>query len=188
MSFNSEPETRNLERGSTPMTHNLFGKLKYKDRDESWAGAAMLPRFASVGKLPEQPELTEEESEKLIADMNAALESMRQAMLERFGERAAQALAEVDRAADEELQKADENPEPPDPKEQEREARIAEKRARHARLLAKGKFPLRIAGPNQSEPTPAQEAAFRFVLDNEQAVFDAVMEQVLESYRTYYDD
>jgi hypothetical protein len=168
------------------MTHDLFGKLKYKDRDESWAGSAMLPRFATVGMLPEPPELTEEESEKLIEEMNATLESMREAMRERFGERAAEALAAVDQAADEELEKAAE--EPPDPEEQAREARLVEKRAKHARLLAKGKFPVRIAGPDQSEPTPAQEAAFRFLLDNEQTVFDAVMGQVLESYQTYYDD
>jgi hypothetical protein len=170
------------------MTHNLFGKLKYKDSDESWAGSAMLPRFATVGRLPDQPAMTEEEAAKLVEEMNAALESMRQAMGERFGQGALDALAAVDRAADEELQKADENPEPLDPKEQAREARLAEKRAKRDRLLAKGKFPIRVAGPSQAEPTPGQEAAFRFLLDNEQAVFDAVTGQVLESYQTYYDD
>ena len=40
------------------MTHDLFGKLKYKDRDESWAGSAQLPLFAAIGMLPDPPPMT----------------------------------------------------------------------------------------------------------------------------------
>src|ERR1700760_2201645 len=111
------------------MTHDLFGKLKYKDRDESWAGSAMLPRFAAVGLLPEQPEMTEEEAAKLVEDMNAAMESMRQELSERFGPGALDAFAELERAA--EAEQTNKNPEP-DPEEQEHETRLAEKRAKHA--------------------------------------------------------
>jgi hypothetical protein len=167
------------------MTHDLFGKLTYKDRDESWAGSAQLPHFAAVGMLPDPPEMTEEEVKKLADDMNAAMEEMRKQMIERFGEGAAQALDEIDRAADEETRQQGENPQEPDAEE---EARQAEKRAKRARLLAKGKFPIRIAGPDGAEPTPAQEASFRFLLDNEAAVFAAVTEKVFDAYQTFYDD
>jgi hypothetical protein len=169
------------------MTHDLFGKLAYKDRDESWAGSAQLPHFAAVGMLPDPPELTEEDVKKLAADMNSALEDMRKMMVERFGEGAAEALAEVDRAADGEARKRAENPEP-DPEEEAREARQEERRAKRARLLAKGKFPIRVAGPDGAEPTAAQEASFRFLLENEAAVFGAVTGKVFDAYQTYYDD
>ena len=44
------------------MTHDLFGKLKYRDRDEQWVGYAPLPLFAAVGaRAPEEP-LTEEDA------------------------------------------------------------------------------------------------------------------------------
>ena len=46
------------------MTHDLFGKLRYKDGDESWAGSAQLPRFAAVEMLPDPPEMTEEDGGK----------------------------------------------------------------------------------------------------------------------------
>jgi hypothetical protein len=170
------------------VTHDLFGKLTYKDRDESWAGSAQLPHFAAVGMLPEPPEMTEEEVKKMTADMNAAMEEMKKMMVERFGEGAAEALAEIDREADEEARKQAANPPEPDPEDEAREARREEKRAKRARLLAKGKFPIRVAGPDGAEPTPAQEASFRFLLENEQAVFDAVAEKVRDAYQSYYDD
>jgi hypothetical protein len=169
------------------MTHDLFGKLKYKDGDESWAGSAQLPRFAATGLRPEPPEMTEEEAQKAIADMNAALEGMREMMHERFGDRAAAAFAEIDREADEQLRKAEEEPNEPDPKEEAHEQKRAERRKKHAALLAKGKFPIRVAGPNGAEPTPQQEAAFRFLQENEPSVYDAVIGQVWESFRYAYD-
>jgi hypothetical protein len=167
------------------MTHDLFGKLTYKARDESWAGSAQLPHFAAVG-MP--PEMTEEDVKKLTADMSAAMEEMRKQMIERFGEGAAEALAEIDREADEEARRRAENPPEPDSEQEARAARQGEKRAKRARLLAKGKFPIRVAGPDGAGPTPAQEASFRFLLDNEAAVFGAVAEKVWDAYQSYYDD
>lgn len=162
------------------MTHELFGKLKYKEQDESWAGAAGLPRFAAVGQRAEpQPQTEEEaaaEAARLAAELNTMLEQMRAAMSERFGAQAAAAFDAVDAAA------AD-VPDEPDPRDEDRARRRAEKRAKNAALLAKGKFPVRVSAPNESAPTAAQESAFRHLLDNEAAVFDAVRAQVWESYR-----
>jgi hypothetical protein len=168
------------------MTHELFGKLKYKDADESWAGSAQLPRFAATGLRPEPPEMTEEEARKAIEDMNAALGGMREMMRERFGDQIDKAFAEIDRAAEKELRKAAEEPEEPDPKEEERERRRAERRKKHEALLAKGKFPIRVAGPDQTPPTPKQEAAFRYLQENEQLVYDAVIGQVWDSFQNAY--
>ena len=145
------------------MTHDLFGKLKYKDGDESWAGSVRLPLFAAVGMLPDPPELTEEDAERMAAEIQAAMENMRQLMRERFGDRAEDAFA----AGDEEAERGAENAEPPDPEDEERERRRAERRQKNAALLAKGRFPVRVAGPEQAGPTPAQEAAFRFLSENE---------------------
>lgn len=174
------------------MTHNLFGKLKYKDGDESWAGSAQLPLFAAIGMLPEPTPMTEEEaaaeSERMAAELNAAMENMRQMMRERFGEQAVAAFEAVDRAADEQAQREAENPEPPDPKEEERERRREEKRTKHRAILAKGKFPLRIAAPGEAEPTTAQVASYRFLLENEQTVYGAVVAQVWESFQSAFAD
>ena len=165
------------------MTHDLFGKLKYKDGDESWAGSVRLPLFAAVGMLPDPPELTEADAERMAAEMQAAMENMRQLMRERFGDRAEDAFA----AVDEEAERVAENPEPPDPEDEERERRRAERRQKNAALLAKGRFPVRVAGPEQAGPTPAQEAAFRFLSENESAVFEAVGGQVWESFQNAYE-
>ena len=43
------------------MTHDLFGKLKYRERDEQWVGHVRLPLFATVGVRAPQAPLTEEE-------------------------------------------------------------------------------------------------------------------------------
>lgn len=168
------------------MTHDLFGKLRYKDADESWAGSAALSRFAATGLRPEPPEMTEEETQKAVADMTAEVEAIRERMAERFGDRIRQAFTEIDRAADEQVRKAAEEPDEPDPTEEERERKRAERRKKHEALLAKGKFPFRVAGPDQASPTPAQEAAFRFLRENEQAVYDAVLGQLWESFQFAY--
>jgi hypothetical protein len=169
------------------VTHDTFGKLKYRDRDESWAGYAPLPRFAAAGIRPEPPPMTEEDMAKLSDDLKAAVENMKNLMRERFGEQAAAALEEVDRAAEQAQREAEEEPQDPDPREEEREQRRAERRQKHANRLAKGRFPIRIAGPGGEEPTPRQEAAFRHLLDNEQAVYDAVLAQVWASFQDAYD-
>ena len=165
------------------MTHDLFGKLKYKDGDEAWAGSAHLPLFAAVGMRAESPEATPEDAERVAAELQAAMEAMRQQMRERFGDRAAEAFAAVDRAADAELEQTAANPDPPDPAAEERDRRRAERRAKNAALLAKGRFPVRVAAPDEAAPTAAQEAAFRFLTDHEDTVYEEVAVQVWESYR-----
>lgn len=173
------------------MTHDPFGKLKYKDRDESWAGWARLPLFAAIGLRPEptdaEPEMTEEDAQKAIAEMNTALDGMRELMRQRFGDQIDKAFADIDRATEEQLRKAEEEPAEPDPREQERERKRAERRAKHVALLAKGKFPIRVAAPDEVEPTAAQASALRFLQENERTVYDAVLAQVWDSFRYAYD-
>lgn len=165
------------------MTHELFGKLRFKEADESWAGSAALPQFAAVGMLAPPAPLTEEEAARMAAEMNAALEAMKAQMRERFGDRADQAFAEADRAAEEgEAGWVDE----PDPKEAERERRRAARREKNAALLAKGRFPVRIAGPGGAEPSPPQAASFRFLVENEAEVYGAVVGQVWESFQSAF--
>jgi hypothetical protein len=161
------------------VTHDLFGRMKFKERDESWAAIARLPRFAARGARPDAAPQTEEEAARAAAELNTAMEQMRAVMRERFGERAAAAFDAADAAAD----AAEQNPEPPDPRDEERERRRAEKRAKRAAALAKGQFPVRVAGPNQAAPTAAQEAAFRHLRDHEAAVLDAVLGAVWTSYQ-----
>lgn len=165
------------------MTHELFGKLRFKEADESWAGSAALPRFAAVGMLPDPAPLTEAEAVQMAADMNAALEAMKQQMRERFGDKVDAALAEVDRAA-QEAESAE--PAEADPKEEEREKRRAARREKNAALLAKGRFPVRIVAPGGAEPTPAQQAAFKFLLENESAVYEAVVAQLWDSFQNAF--
>lgn len=160
------------------MTHDLFGRMKFKERDESWAAVARLPRFAARGARPDAPPQTAEDVARTTAELSAAMEQMRAVMRERFGDRAAAAFDEADAAAD----AAAQSPEPPDPRAEERERRRAERRAKRAAALAKGRFPVRVAGPNQAAPAAAQEAAFRHLLDNEAAVLDAVLGAVWTSY------
>ncbi len=162
------------------MTHELFGKLRFKEADESWAGSAALPQFATVGMMPEPAPLTEEDAARMAADMNAALENIKAQMRERFGDRMDKAFAEVDRTA------AEEEAEEVDPKDADREQRRAARRAKNAALLAKGRFPVRVAGPSGLEPSPAQEAAFRFLLENEPAVYAAVLAEVWEAFQSAF--
>lgn len=167
------------------MTHDLFGKLRFKESDESWAATAELPRFAAVGQMPDPVPLTEEEAVKMAADMNAALEAMKEQMRERFGDKVDQAFAEIDRATEEAEQES--AAEAPDPREEERERRRAARREKNAALFAKGRFPVRVAAPGGAEPSPSQEASFRFLRAHEAAVYDAVAAQVWDSFQNAYE-
>ena len=170
------------------MAHELFGKLRFKEADESWAGSAALPRFAAVGMMPEPAPVTEEEGARMAADMNAALENIKAQMRERYGDRIEKAFEEVDRAANEaEREAREEEADAPDPKDAEREQKRAARREKNAALLANGRVPVRVAGPGGAEPPPAQEAAFRFLLENEPAVYDAVLQQVWESFQSAFE-
>ena len=158
------------------MTHDLFGKLRFKEADESWAGSAPLARFAAVGIMPDPEPLTEADAARLTAEMTAAMEAMTAQLRERFGDAVDEALAEAEDAP----------PVEPDPRDDERERKRAERREKRAALLAKGRFPVRVAGPGGAEPTPVQESAFRFLLENEPAVYDAVLAEVWAAFQDAY--
>lgn len=170
------------------MTDDLFGKLKYRERDEQWVGYGRLPLFAAVAARP-RAEASEEDAKKMIADMNAALEDMRGLMRERFGDQIDSAFAEIDREAAKAIERAEQGAdEPPSEEEQERERKRAARQAKRAARLAKGDFPVRIPADPGDEPSAPQVASLRFLLENEAAVFDAVMGQVFDSFQAFYAD
>jgi hypothetical protein len=164
------------------MTHDLFGKLKYRAADECWGGAAPLARLAAYGARAEAPPPTEEEAVQMLAEMNRALDDMRGLMRERFG---ADADAQFD-AIDADMERGLREDEDPDPRDAERARRRQEKARKRAARLARGQYPVRIADPDESGPTPPQEAAFHFLVDHEAEVLDAVLGQVWESFRSSY--
>lgn|GEM_PF-2326783 len=172
------------------MTHDSFGKLKFKDRDESWAGIGRFPLFAALGDRPEPPPMTDDESRQSIADMSAALGAMKEQMRERFGDQIEKAFAEIDQATENELKRIEEGTDgdEPDAEEAAREVMRAERRAKRATKLAEGKFPFRVAAPDEAAPTPAQVASFAFLRENEQLVLDAVRAAVWESFQNAFND
>jgi hypothetical protein len=187
------------------MTHDLFGKLKYKERDEQWVGYARLPLFAAIGARPPEEPLTEEQATQMIADMNLAMENMRNMMREKFGDKVDAAFEQFDREADEMQRKAGEEADAPDPsgrhspaseargarrrpqEEEERERKQQEREKKRAARLAKGHFPIGISAMPGDKPKAKQAAALQFLIDNEQVVYDAVLAQVWESFQAYYD-
>ncbi len=169
------------------MTHDLFGKLKYKERDEQWIGYVPLPKFAAIGVRPLEGPPTEEEAETMIADMNLAMENMKNLIREKFGDKAEAAFEQLERETAELEQKAEVQPnEPPDPWEEERDRKRAERAAKHVERLAKGRFPIGIGAAPEDEPGAKQEAAFRFLTENEQIVYNAVLARVWESFQNAY--
>src|SRR5882724_9533839 len=127
------------------MTHDLFGKLKYKERDEQWIGYAPLPKFAAIGARPPEGPLTDEEAETMIADMTLAMEDMKKLIREKIGHKADEAFEQIERETAELEQKAEVQADiPPDPVDEERERKRAERAKRHAERLAKGRFPIGI--------------------------------------------
>jgi hypothetical protein len=161
------------------VNHPLFGKLKYKE--DGWRGRATLPLFAAVGRMPEAEPMTQAEAEQLEADMTDAIAQMRAAMQAKFGG----VMDEMFAAIDQEMAKAETEPDEPDPREEERERRRAEREAKAAARLAKGLFPVRVADVREDGPSEQQEAAYSHLVANEQAVFDAVAQQVFESFEAY---
>lgn len=168
------------------MTHDLFGKLKYRDADECWAGSAPLGRFAAYGAKAAAPEPTEEEAGRMLAEMNQALDSMRGLLREKFGASVDAAFDAIDADTERALREAEE--EGPDPRDEERARRRQEKIRRRTARLARGRYPVRVADPDGTGPTPQQEAAFRHLTENETAVLDAVLGQVWEAFRSAYAD
>jgi hypothetical protein len=121
------------------MTHDLFGRMKYRDADACWLARAPLARFAAHGACAPEPPAFDGDDQ-------------------------------------------------PDPAEAERERKRQARAARKADRLARGLYPVRIADPDEVGPSPPQEAAFRFLTQNEPAVLDAVLARVWESFRSFYDD
>lgn len=162
------------------MTHDLFGKLRYKDADECWAAWLPLGRFAALGMRPPEPPLSDEQARQMLDEMNTTLDSLRGMLRQQLGDAADQALADIDRqdAADDE----------PDPAEQARQRKRQERAAKRAERLGRGLYPVRIADPAGDGPTPQQEAAIRFLGANEPAVLDAVTAQAWESFQHAYQD
>ena len=168
------------------MTHDLFGKLKYRERDEQWVGYAPLPLFAAVGaRAPEAP-LTEADADRMLGEMNAAMENMRTLMREKFGDQMDAAFEQWEKEADELQAKAEEEAADPSPEEAERDRKRAERARKRAARLARGEFPIGVGTPAGSGPTAPQEAAFRFLAANEQAVYDAVLAEVWDSFTGAY--
>lgn len=168
------------------MTHDLFGKLKYRAADDAWAGSAPLARFAAYGARAEAAPPTEEEATRMLVEMNQALDAMRGLMREKFGTSVDEAFDAIDADMERGLKEAEE--EGPDPRDAERAERRRARTEKRAARLARGRYPVRVADPDETGPTPQQEAAFRYLVENEAAVLAAVLGQVWESFRTFYAD
>jgi hypothetical protein len=168
------------------MTHDLFGKLKYKGKDECWVGWVPLADFAAHGARAPEPPMTEEQTHQVIADMNQAMENMRGLMRERFGPAVDDAFAEIDRQTEEELARIEQEGDRPDPAEEARGRRRQERAQKRADRLAQGRYPVRVADPGEDGPALQQEAAFRHLTQNEQAVLDAVLAEVWDSFQNAY--
>lgn len=84
------------------MSESPFGKLKYNDRSEHWAGYAPLPAFAAHGSRPdvEEPASAEpqsaEEVAASLADLNKALADMKEMMRDKFGAQVDEAFAAME--------------------------------------------------------------------------------------------
>lgn len=164
----------------------MIGKLKYKDG--YWVGHAPLARFAAVPtRAPEQP-LSEADAEKMIADMNTALDGMKDALSQRLGPAAGEVFANWDKEVTDEEVRALDAADESDPREEERERRRMAKSARKAARLAKGQYPVRLTDPDEAGPSPEQEAAVRHLMENEPAVLEAVLAAVFAAFRHAYDD
>jgi hypothetical protein len=166
------------------MTHDTFGKLKYKDADECWVGQAPLARFAAHGARAEPPPPTEEEAARMIADMNQALDGMRGMMREQFGPAADDVFAAIDAETD---QATEAEAGAPDPHAEARARKRQERAQKRAARLARGRYPVRVADPDGGGPRPPQAAAFRHLVENEPAVLGAVLGQVWDSFERAYE-
>lgn len=173
------------------MTHDLFGKLKYKDGDEQWVGRARLPLFAAVGARPPEGPLSADDAKKMLADMNATMEGMRDLLRQQFGDKVDAAFEQWDKEAAEAAEDpfapaTGEEEEELDPREQERERKRHLRAERRAARLAKGLFPVGVGSSAGEKPTATQEATFRFLLAHEKEVFDAVTAEVWDSFTSAY--
>lgn len=168
--------------------HPVFGKLKYKPDDERWIGFAKLPLFAAVGARPDEPPMTPEQEADMVAKLEEAQKGIQQLMAQKFGDAGdklmeafgKEALASLERTA------AGEEEEETDPREEARAKKRQDREQKAKDRLAKGKFPFRLADPDESGPTPQQEASFRFLTDNEAVILSDVRDQAFASFKEYY--
>lgn len=157
------------------MNHELFGTFKYENG--YWLGEVTLPAFAAVSQLPPEPDWrSDPETKKMFADF----ENRMRAMLgnDEYARRleAARALAAEQPVA----------MNVPDAKAEARERERAEQSRQQAARVERGGFLVHIRDPQHKGPTARQEAAFRHFMARADAVLQAVIGQVLESYRDAY--
>lgn len=154
------------------MDHKQFGKLKYREEDEYWAGEANLPEFAKRGMRPEldaQPtkEPTPEQRERVDEAQAAALAAVDE-LMSMFGG-VLQKQSDDSRSA-----KLDASRKKQD-----------QRRSKRAARLAKGLFPIRVVDPDNEGPTGEQEEAYRRLLADPNAALDAVVKQAFAA-ASYY--
>lgn len=167
------------------MRHEPFGDLTYERDMGAWSGTLPLPLMVAFGRRTETaggPSV-----EEMIADIRAGLDRA----LERTHERPNPPVVER-------LRRAVEAPVEPGGRRggipglsAEQEAaldRAAERSRADDRLRGAGAFPVRIESPRDVGPTPAQEAACRYLMEREGEVCRAVMAALFASYRYYYED
>ena len=123
----------------------------------------------------------------MLGDMNVAMDNMRDLMREKFGDQMDAAFEQWDREAAELQAKTEEEAEAgPSTEDEERDRRRAERARKRAARLARGQFPSGVGAAPGANPTAAQEAAFRFLTENERAVHDAVLAEVWDSFAGAY--
>jgi hypothetical protein len=117
--------------------------------------------------------------------MNALLDDMRNELREKYGPQVDDAFAKWDVEAAEAIPD-DAFEEEPSPKQQEREQKRAERARKRAARLARGEFPIGIGAAPDVPPSAQQEAAFKFLVENEQAIFGAVLTELWDSFQGAY--
>jgi hypothetical protein len=176
------------------MADTPLGKLKYKDGGDNegrWAGYAPLPALAAhATRTPDAP-VTDADAEKMVHDMNQAMEGLKGLMREKYGDKVDAAFAALDaeheKAFDDmflEMQQSED--EEPDPREAERERKRAGREQKRAAKLAAGRFPVRVTDPDGGGPSEPQTASMRHLAENEPAVAAAVLKEVWDSFQSAY--
>lgn len=167
------------------MRHELFGNLTYEHDVGAWSGTVPLPRLIAFGRRTEA--VDSPSIEEMVADIRGGLNRAMKRMRER-----------PEPAVVERLRRAVEAPIEPGGRRggipglsAEQEAaldRAAERSRADDRCREAGAFPIRIEAPRDAEPTSAQEAACRFLMEHEDEVCRAVLGALFDSYRIYYED
>lgn len=168
------------------MQHPVFGKLTYSASAAGWVTHQLLPEFARFGarSAPEKPPPAAPAGPQPPSPQTQAMEQFLRTQLEgrlraTFGPVAEQMIA----AIDEQAAKAQAGT--PDEEQRAELEKQAAKARRKAERLRQGLFPLHIGDPEQSGPSPEQEAAFLHLKEHEAEVCQAVMGALFQSYQEY---